>query len=110
MIYLNKHQEYEYWLYSSAGDVYACEETGDGLLWYDARGWDLDSERFCEKLTNARTEALLKMPKRVEFETEMKVEGKNSYFKYTKKEIYEMFVKVFQGNHKVKVIIEEVKK
>lgn len=65
MIYLNKYEQLEYWLYTATDNVYSCEETGDGLVWYDGNSWILESENLCEKLTKARAEALARTPKRV---------------------------------------------
>lgn len=109
MIFLNKYEQVEYWLYTAYGSVYRCEQTGDGLVWYDSDGWALESEIRCEKLTNARNEALAKMPKRVEFEFESFEDVEMDYHdSEVLKNAYYRFKREFVASGKVKIIIKEV--
>lgn len=106
MVYLNKYENVEYWLYTGTGDVFSCEETEDGLAWYDGHGWDVTSENFCEKLTNARTEVLSKMPKRVELKLENDIKKGFLNSRIIDK-IYWILVK-YPENKLLRTIIEEV--
>lgn len=111
MIYLNKYEKLGYWLYTDSDNVYSCEETGDGMIWYDGNGWTVESESLCEKLTNARAEALARMPKRVEIRGDLCIytDGVKEWASITVDcdKLYDKF-NANKINTKLKITIEEV--
>lgn len=99
----------EYWRQQKIPQrIYCCLFDGNYLHWANSYGYKIGSIKKQQELTNLRTEALSRLPKRAEVDAEIEIQGQNCTLTYNFEELYLKALQELHDIRKVKIIIESM--